>query len=67
MGVRFGEIDSSQILQNEFKIMILERVIDQLLVANTTVSAQLNIARIREEVAEELARKYPKSGISLQG
>jgi len=33
MGIKFGEIDATQILDNEFKIMVLERIVDKLLLA----------------------------------
>ena len=67
MGVKFGEIDAGQILDNEFRIMVLERVLDVLLAANPAAVVSLNIDVIRQDVVNELQEKYPNSGISLKG
>lgn len=67
MGVKFGEIDAGQILDNEFRIMVLERVLDVLLAANPAAVASLNMDVIRQDVVNELQKKYPNSGISLKG
>ena len=66
MGVKFGEIDAGQILDNEFRIMVLERVLDVLLAANPAAVASLNMDVIRQDVVNELQKKYPNSGISLK-
>ncbi len=67
MGVKFGEIDAGQILDNEFRIMVLERVLDVLLAANPAAVASLNMDVIRQDVVNELQKKYPISDISLKG
>lgn len=67
MGVKFGEIDAGQILDNEFRIMVLERVLDVLLAANPAAVASLNMDVIRQDVVNELQKKYPNSGISSKG
>lgn len=67
MGVKFGEIDAGQILDNEFRIMVLERVLDVLLAANPAAVVSLNMDVIRQDVVNELQKKYPNSGISLKG
>ncbi len=67
MGIKFGEIDTTQILENEFRVMVLEKVIDRLIASNPAAAAQLNINQIRQEVVVELKKKYPNSGISLKG
>jgi hypothetical protein len=67
MGVKFGEIDSGQILDNEFRIMVLERVIDRLLQTNSVALAGLDMNAIRQDVVSELQKKYPNSGISIKG
>jgi len=67
MGIKFGEIDSSQILDNEFRILVLERVVDHLLKSNPDVASGLDINRIRQDVVEVLKKKYPNSGIELKG
>jgi hypothetical protein len=67
LGVKFGEIDADQILDNEFRIMVLERVLDVLLAANPAAVASLNMDVIRQDVVNELQKKYPISDISLKG
>jgi hypothetical protein len=67
LGVKFGEIDAGQILDNEFRIMVLERVLDVLLAANPAAVASLNMDVIRQDVVNELQKKYPISDISLKG
>ena len=67
MGVKFGEIDAGQILDNEFRIIVLERVLDVLLAANPAAVASLNMDVVRQDVVNELQKKYPNSGISSKG
>ena len=68
MGAKFGEIDISQILDNEFRIGVLENVIDLLMRKNPTLIGftQQEIDGIREQVANNLKRKYPNSGIEYK-
>jgi hypothetical protein len=68
MGVKFGEIDSGQILDNEFRIGVLENVLDLLLRKNPNLigfTAQ-ELENIREQVANTLKKKYPNSGIEYK-
>lgn len=67
MGIKFGEIDSSQILKNEFRIGVLEGLIDFILANNANLNKPTNedIRRIKRETIEVLRNKYPNSGISL--
>jgi len=67
MSVKFGEIDSSQILDNEYRINILERVIDILITENPKAAEKINITQVREDVVKDLQGKYPNSGIKLKG
>jgi hypothetical protein len=68
MGAKFGEIDISQILDNEFRIGVLENVIDLLIRKNPSLTGftQQEIEGIREQVANNLKRKYPNSGIEYK-
>lgn len=71
MSIQIGEIDvASQILENEYRIMVLERVVDRLIqrfpVIGGPISAQ-EMDEIRRSVIEQLQKKYPKSGITLKG
>ncbi len=65
MGIKFGEIDATQILDNEFKIMVLERIVDKLLLATPGVA--ISIESIRKEVVAQIQKKYPNSGIEYKG
>jgi len=66
LGIKFGEIDASQILDNEFRILVLEKIVDRLLAASPASATGLNVNAIRAEVIEFLKKKYPNSGISLK-
>lgn len=69
MGIKFGEIDSNQILENEYRIGVLERTLDWILTNNTAFVKQLTpeiIKQIRIGVVEDLKKKYPNSGIEIR-
>jgi len=68
MGIKFGEIDSSQILNNEFKIKVLERILEWILNKNNSLikPSQQDIIEIRENTVKDLRKKYPDSGINLR-
>lgn len=68
MGAKFGEIDISQILDNEFRIGVLENIIDLLIRKNPNLIGftQPEVESIREQVATTLKRKYPNSGIEYK-
>lgn len=65
MGIKFGEVDSSQIIENEFRIGVLERLLEYLLNHNTHIIKPTDevINEIRNSVTEALKKKYPNSGI----
>jgi hypothetical protein len=70
MGVKFGEIDASQILENEYRIGVLEGIVDWILTNNTAFATQLSpgqLSQIRQSVVTRLQKKYPNSGIELSG
>ena len=68
MGARFGEIDISQIVDNEFRIGVLENIIDLLIRKNPELKGftQIEVESIREQVANTLKNKYPNSGIEYK-
>jgi len=69
MGIKLGEIDASQILQNEFRIEVLDGLL--LWIANN--NPELNaptpemVNKLRQDVILRMQRKYPNSGIRYQG
>jgi len=67
LGIKFGEIDSGQILDNEFRIMVLESVVDRILQTSPQAAKSLDMNAIRHKVVADLQKKYPNSGIGLKG
>jgi len=68
MGVKFGEIQSEQILENEFRIGVLEGILEWVVNNNTALNKPntANIRTIKEETIATLKLKYPKSKIELK-
>ncbi len=66
MVIKFGEIDASQILDNEYRIKLLYKLLDWILKNNRIIGPPQNeLERLKEEVIKELQEKYPNSGIKL--
>lgn len=62
--IKFGDIKSDQILENEFRIGVLERIIELILSKNQELKlSKEDIENIREKTAKSLRRKYPNMGI----
>ena len=68
MGVKFGEIDATQILDNEFRVGVLEELLEWMVKNNSGVVGpnQETVTQIRSSVLETLQKKYPKSGLSFK-
>ena len=68
MGIKFGEVDASQILMNEFSIGVLEGIVQWILENNENLNkpSQRDIKEIQSAVTVKLKAKYPKSGIELK-
>ena len=70
MSIRIGDVDvATQILDNEFRIAVLERIVEKLLASVTgpITGGPISVAelsKIRSEVFEELKKKYPNSGLT---
>ena len=69
MGMRIGDIDiPDSIIDAEFRITVLEKVIDRLLrVAPPGTLTEKDINIFRDEAIELLQKKYPASGITKKG
>jgi DNA polymerase III delta prime subunit len=68
MAIKFGEIDAAQIIENEFRIGVLERLFEWLMKNN---ALRLNpseevILDIQSDVVKSLQKKYPNSGVGLK-
>jgi len=68
MGIKFGEVDANQILENEFRIGVLEAILEGVFNNNPNINGpnQDQINQIREQVADRLKKKYPNSGIEFK-
>ncbi len=69
MGIKFGEIDVNQILENEYRIGVLEKTLEWILANNTGFTKQLSaeiLNDIRKDIVKNLKKKYPNSGIELR-
>jgi len=68
MGIKFGDIDSGQILENEFRIGVLEKLVEFIVNNNATLNKPNpeQIEEIKQLVAANLKEKYPNSGISIK-
>ena len=60
MAIKFGEIDTSQILQNEFRIMVLEKIVEKLINQSPGAARLIDVKEIREAVVAQLQEKYPR-------
>jgi len=71
MGIKIGDVDvASQIIQNEYRIGVLELLLETLLKRMPTLGGrpipQQEIQEIRRRVVAMLREKYPESGIELR-
>ena len=68
MATRFGDINIDQIIENEFRIGVLERILEFVLNNNPTSNRpdSETIKKIRLEVVANLQKKYPRSGLALK-
>ena len=68
MGINVGGIDlTASVLDSEYKIKVLEKVIDKILIkmGGVTLTPQ-ELEIIRKEAVAELQKKYPTAGIDLK-
>lgn len=66
-GIKFGEIDATQILDNEYKIKLIMYILGYILDNNQNINkpSQEQIEKFKEKCVNEMKTKYPNSGISL--
>jgi len=65
MGVKFGDIDSRQIIENEFQIGVLKILVQKLLQQSPNLAPETEMQKIRQHVARQLKRKYPNTPLQL--
>ena len=65
----FGAIDPTQIIENEFRIGILEGILEWMVENNINLVGpdQQTLNEIKRAVFEVLATKYPESGLIFNG
>ncbi len=66
MAIRFGEIKAEQILENEFKIAVLEKTLSWIVVRNEgrlRLPTPEVMEAFRLEIVSRMKEKYPHSGI----
>lgn len=66
MSIRIAGVDLfSQGLENEYRISVLEKVLDKIITNNPSVKiSEKEIEEIRKEVIFLLQKKYPEAGIN---
>lgn len=64
MGIKFGEIDANQILENEYRIGVLELLVER--IASGKKVSNDDLKEIRAQVVSRLKQKYPNSGVELK-
>lgn len=66
MGIKFGEIDILQVVDNEYRSKVLEKLIKLILEKNSLhPPTSEEMQEIRNQVIRELQEKYPSSGVKL--
>ena len=69
MGIKIGDIDiANQTLENEFRLGVIERLLEMVLNSNPNLKkpTQKELGLIRQEVVQQLQKKYPNSGIEFK-
>jgi hypothetical protein len=69
--MQIGNINlPSEIIQHEYRIGVLEQVVDRILRNFPRIGgliSEIEMMQIRKDVVAQLQRKYPESGIKLEG
>jgi hypothetical protein len=67
MGIKFGDIDVGQIIDNEYRSKFVAKILDWLFNNNRTLvrPSPDEVEKIKQEVVSELQEKYPNMGVKL--
>ena len=64
MSIKIGGIDVTEsVINSEYRINVLEKVLDLLIQRTSVPITQKEIEEIREKALKELGEKYPEAGI----
>jgi hypothetical protein len=64
MSIKIGGIDVTEsVINSEYRINVLEKVLDLLMQRTSVPITQKEIEGIREKALKELGEKYPEAGI----
>ena len=69
MGLKFGGLDIGQIIENDFRISVLEHLLEWILKTNKEQiipPSKQEIDEIRQKVFKDLQERYPNSKLSMK-
>ncbi len=67
MSIKIAGIDLfNQGLDNEFRISVLEKIVETILSKNPNILSNKQLKEIRLNVVKSLQTKYPEAGIELK-
>ncbi len=66
MAIKIDNVDMiSQIIENEFKIKVLEKLVDSILSANPNILSEEEIKALKTKTLKDMQEKYPASSLEL--
>lgn len=64
MGIKFGEIDTAQIIDNEYRAKVIEELVKLIIGKNNLQGpTEEEMEEIKDKVIEGLKKRYPNSGV----
>ena len=69
MGLKLGGLDIGQIIENDFRISVLEHLLERILKTNEgriIPPSEQEIDEIRQKVFKDLQERYPNSKLSMK-
>ena len=69
MGLKFGGLDIGQMIENDFRISVLEHLLESILRTNEgriIPPSKREIDEIRQKVFKDLQERYPNSKLSMK-
>ena len=69
MGLKFGDLDIGQIIENDFRISVLEHLLEWILRTNEgriIPPSEQVVDEVRQKVFKDLQERYPNSKLSMK-